>query len=72
VLFPQNTPISGTNIVMDPLLVDPLNHNFHLQSGSPAIDAAMPSAGLDPTADLEGVIRPQGQAPDIGAFEFAP
>lgn len=41
--------------------------DFHLQLGSPAIDA-----GTDVrfALDLDGVIRPQGAAYDIGAYEF--
>ncbi|QDV39134.1 choice-of-anchor Q domain-containing protein [Tautonia plasticadhaerens] len=38
-----------------------------LLPGSPAIDAAIPVAGV--AADQRGVPRPQGSAPDIGAFE---
>ena len=38
-----------------------------LLPGSPAIDAGAPVAGV--TTDQRGVPRPQGTAPDIGAFE---
>jgi hypothetical protein len=38
-----------------------------LLPGSPAIDAGVPVAGV--TTDQRGVARPQGTAPDIGAFE---
>jgi hypothetical protein len=38
-----------------------------LLPGSPAIDAGAPVAGV--TTDQRGVPRPQGIAPDIGAFE---
>jgi hypothetical protein len=38
-----------------------------LLPGSPAIDAGVPIAGV--TTDQRGVARPQGTAPDIGAFE---
>jgi hypothetical protein len=72
VLFPQNAVIPGQNIVLNPMLVDPVNHDFHLQTGSPAIDAAVPSLGVDPPYDLEGVSRPQGAGADIGAFERMP
>jgi hypothetical protein len=41
-----------------------------LLPGSPAIDAAA-SAGA-PATDQRGVARPQGAAPDIGAFEMEP
>lgn len=72
VLFPQNAAIAGDNNVADPMLVDPTNHDFHPKPGSPAIDTAVPSLGIDPILDLEGVARPQGAAADIGAFERVP
>ncbi|WP_435015620.1 choice-of-anchor Q domain-containing protein [Tundrisphaera sp. TA3] len=40
-----------------------------LLPGSPAIDTAVSVAGA--SADQRGVPRPQGSAPDIGAFELA-
>ncbi|MGK7934983.1 MAG: choice-of-anchor Q domain-containing protein [Xenococcaceae cyanobacterium] len=40
---------------------------YALLTGSPAIDAANPNNF--PATDQRGVIRPQGIAPDIGAFE---
>lgn len=72
VLFPQTQTVPATNIIMDPLLADPASGNFKLRAGSPAIDAAMPSAGLSPATDIEGTMRPQGARHDIGAFEHAP
>ena len=48
------------NLDADPLLVDPDQLNFHLEPGSPAIDAGDPAAGLDP----------DGTAPDAGPFYF--
>jgi hypothetical protein len=71
--------LTGT-LTSDPLFLDLSLRNFHLQSSSPAKDAAvtisssntynnyMPWNG-NPT-DTEGVLRPQGSAYDIGAFEF--
>jgi hypothetical protein len=41
--------------------------DFHLGANDPAIDRADPSASA--TQDLEQHPRPQGGAPDIGAFE---
>ena len=42
-------------------------HNYGLAAGSPAIDAgvAIPSV----TTDRVGVVRPQGSAYDVGAYE---
>lgn len=42
--------------------------NFHPQSGSPAIDAGSGSACA--ATDKDGILRPQGSACDIGAYEF--
>lgn len=56
-------------ITANPLMVDPTNpaRNFHLTSGSPAINAGV-SAFV--AWDFDEVLRPQGPAPDIGAFEY--
>jgi hypothetical protein len=39
---------------------------YHLQPGSPAINAG---TDVGVTEDLEGSARPQGGTPDIGAIE---
>jgi uncharacterized protein (TIGR03437 family) len=51
------------------LFVDAANNNYHLKSGSPAINAGTTVAGA--TDDLDGIARPQGAAPDIGCYETA-
>jgi hypothetical protein len=68
--FPQAGQPNGTNNTynVNPMLADPANKNFHLMAGSPAIDAADPSAM--PPVDNEGTPRPQGPQRDIGAFEY--
>ena len=70
-IFRSNDPRqAGLNDIVgvDPLLVDPANDDFHLRENSPAIDAGQALAGV--TKDLEGTPRPQGDAYDIGAYEF--
>jgi hypothetical protein len=56
----------------DPLLGPLGDHGgltltFPLLPGSPAIDTANPATA--PAADQRGTLRPQGPAPDVGAFE---
>ena len=57
----------------DPLYVEPARGDYHLSTGSPAIDAAIPVvlAGDRGAIDYDGVARPRGAAWDIGAFERA-
>lgn len=72
IVSPQSSALSGTNnqLGIDPLLKDPANRDYHLQSGSPAIDAADPAA--TDMVDFDGNPRPQGARSDLGAFEFKP
>lgn len=59
---------TGTNIEnADPMFVNPTTLDFHLMSGSPAVDAGV-SLSIVPT-DFDGVVRPLGPRYDIGAFE---
>jgi hypothetical protein len=55
------------NIDIDPLFIDSKNDNYHLAWGSPCIDREETS--LYPVTDIEGTIRPQGLAGDMGAYE---
>jgi len=51
----------------DPMFVDLSGGNFHLQAGSPAIDAGL---NLGHTPDFDGIPVPHGLAPDAGAYEY--
>lgn len=51
----------------DPRFVNKETGDFHLQSDSPAIDKGIPLE--DVQQDLAGKRRPQGKAPDLGAYE---
>lgn len=66
------------NVVADPQLVNPVSsepstthqgysNDYHLKSGSPAIDFASVLYALP--FDIGGVCRPKGQGPDAGAVE---
>ena len=66
---PQVQIVSDHNFTGDdPKFVDPAEGNFHLQIGSPAIDSG--SSMNAPNSDFAGNLRPQGNAYDIGAFEY--
>jgi len=60
------------NISSDPMFVntsgDPSTWDFHLQSASPCIDSGTGEGA--PDHDIEGVLRPQGDGFDMGAFEY--
>lgn len=45
------------------------NRDFSLGAGSPAIDTGSETAGCFSSYDIDGVNRPIGSAPDIGAYE---
>jgi len=68
---PGGTPAAHELWGVDPLFVSYTGTHggdYHLQAGSPAIDAG---ALLDLVAsDMDGVPRPQGTTHDIGAYEF--
>jgi len=71
-ISPQASAPTGSNNItnVDPKFVNAAvtNGDFHLQAGSPAIDAADPAAS--DSLDYDGTTRPQGARDDIGAFEL--
>jgi hypothetical protein len=46
------------------------SHDYHLAPRSPAIDVGISLSGI--TADRDGMPRPAGAAPDVGAYEWMP
>jgi hypothetical protein len=61
------TDFSGGNIQGDPLFEDLAGRDFHLRTRSAALDKAL--ADYSTALDADGRRRPQGAAPDVGAFE---
>lgn len=61
-----NATLGTGEITGDPLFADEGNDDFHLASGSPAVDAG---TSLGYSQDYDGTSIPQGPSPDIGAFE---
>lgn len=66
--FKTASIIETNSFTADPLFVNEAAYDFHLQSTSPAIDAAEPTYA--PAFDAELRTRPFGTAPDIGAYEY--
>ncbi|MFO8235276.1 MAG: choice-of-anchor Q domain-containing protein [Bacteroidales bacterium] len=56
----------------DPEFVAPYDYNFQIDSLSPAINAGDPVTGGEYPYDLNNNSRIEDEAPDIGAFEYAP
>ncbi len=61
-------PAYTANIEGASMLVDPTNLDLHISAGSAAVDMADATAA--PTVDYDGIARPSGAAPDIGADEM--
>ncbi len=62
--YTQTSPVTG-----NPLFVNPANGDFHLQSGSPGINAGVSTVNAVVKADYDGKPRAQGSGYDIGAYE---
>ncbi len=65
-----STPSGTGNITGNPLFVDASAADYHLQPGSPCIDAG--TSYKAPDTDYDGTSRPQGSGYDIGAYEYIP
>jgi parallel beta-helix repeat protein len=65
----EPTTVVANNLTQgDPPFVDASAHDFHLKPGTAAVDKGVSLAEV--SHDFDGVKRPQGAAPDLGAFEL--
>jgi hypothetical protein len=73
IVTPGTVPPGTGNGSADPLFVNTMTGDLHIQTGSPAIGAADPTSDVTglTAVDIDGDSRPQGSA-DIGADEFKP
>jgi hypothetical protein len=55
------------NPILEQIFMDDANHDYHLAPSSPAIDNGY---YIIQTLDFEGNLVPQGNAPEIGAYEL--
>jgi len=62
----ENRKYGEHDVTAEPQFVDPDKGDFRLKPGSPGIDAGI-EIGIK--TDLLGTKRPQGKAPDVGAYE---
>jgi hypothetical protein len=61
------TGLDTSSLLADPLFVNAANHDFHLQSNSPAIDTGIDNGNK---ADFDGLCRIKGNGLDLGAYEY--
>jgi hypothetical protein len=71
----DDTPIQINNLVLNSgtsgVVVNAVGGDFHLVSGSPAIDKGTNLSATGFATDIDGHSRPQGSAWSIGAYEFS-
>jgi hypothetical protein len=71
-LYDRGTATSASNnLIGDPGFVNAAANDYHLGAGSPAIDQGT-RLSAPWNVDKDGVLRPQGAAFDIGAYEWRP
>ncbi len=58
---------TSANLSANPTFTNLGGKDFHLQAGSPAIDAGTTISNL--LTDMDGIHRPQGKGYDVGAYE---
>jgi hypothetical protein len=63
----EGTTGVSDNQVADPEFIDRASGDYHVSTGSPTIDQALTAWAL--AVDLDGVARPVGAKPDLGAYE---
>lgn len=66
------TPVGHLNFQGNPEFIDPDNLDFRLSPNSDAIDAGTVIEAFPIIEDRLGTPMPQGDAPDVGAFEYFP
>jgi Protein of unknown function (DUF1565) len=59
--------ITNSNLIGDPLFINPTALNYHIPFNSPAANAGVPVPAA--LLDYDGLTRPQSTAYDIGAYE---
>ena len=62
----------GGIITNNPAFAAPASDDYRLQAGSPALDAGTNGLPAALDVDLDGLPRPAGPAPDLGAYERQP
>jgi len=64
---PHGLTLGPGEMIVNPGFVNLLGKDYHLTSGSPAVDAGQ---NLEYTSDIEDLTVPNGSASDIGAYEL--